>query len=95
MKIEIKLVHQKETDKELAHDNVFFYEKYIGYIMKNDTPSMNKDNKFVFTSKITDVPTFFKHTKKDLIETLEKIFNNEEVEVHCGFGIKKVVNLLA
>ena len=91
----IELVYQKETDKFLAHHNVFFYGKYIGYIMPNDTPSMNKDTKFVFTSDVKSVPTFFKPTKKELIETLEKIFNNEEVEVRLGFGIKKVVNLLA
>ncbi len=77
----------KSTDNELAHIKVYFDDEYMGYIIK-DYSNINI-NHWIFTSKNKRISYFVDKTKKDIISTLEKIYQKKSINLKLHFGLKK------
>lgn len=65
--------NKKETDKELAHVELWFDGTYIGYVIKNNSTLAVIGENWNFCSKHSSIPNCFDKTKKSLIDKVTKI----------------------
>jgi len=77
----------KSTDNELAHTKVYFDDEYMGYIIK-DYSNINI-NHWIFTSENKRISYFVDKTRRDIIYTLEKIYQKKLVNLKLHFGLKE------
>jgi hypothetical protein len=78
---------KKETERELAHTDVFLNGNYMGYYMSNGDED---GRKWVFcsdASKKEGIPYFCATTQDELKSTLNKIVNREVVTLKKHFGM--------
>lgn len=87
------LKYIRETEKTHSYTNMYMNGIEIGYIIKNDSPNVNRFTQYVFTSTTENVPTFYYETKKGLINLVKRIFQGEQMQVRLGFNLKTLVNL--
>ena len=62
----------RETEKELAHINVFNNDKYLGYIIKNALILAVVGENWNFVSK-SELPMCFDKTKNLLLKKIENL----------------------
>lgn len=81
----LTIKNKRETDKELAHKDVFHNNLFLGYFMSNNSPSAEKDENWNFVSK-SSLPCFHAKTKAELIDSLEKLLDGNKVTLKLSFG---------
>ena len=81
----LTIKHKKETDKELAHKDVYHNGLFLGYFMSNNSPCAVKDENWNFVSK-SSLPSFHAKTKAELIDSLEKLVEGKKVTLKLSFG---------
>lgn len=65
--------NKKETEKELAHIDLYFDGTFIGYIIKNNSSLASKNENWNFCSKHNKLPFCFDKTKALLIDKVTKL----------------------
>jgi hypothetical protein len=65
----------RETEKYLAHINVFYNETYLGYITKNKSKYSEVDENWNFSSKYENLPSCFDKTKDLLLKKVENLLH--------------------
>lgn len=72
-----KLVTKRATDKELLHYDVYHDEKYIGYIISEDSNFRAPSSKWAYVSNYPANPAYGMtgSTKKELLAKIEKARN--------------------
>lgn len=68
----LELKHQKETEKEYAHTEVWHEGIYYGYIMPNHSRFAARNENWNFTSDIFGLESFHAKTREKLLNKLEK-----------------------
>jgi hypothetical protein len=87
----LTIKHKKETDKELAHKEVYHNELFLGYFMSNGNPFRANGENWNFTSK-SSLPCFHTKTKAELIKNLESLVGGRKATLKQHFGITLTVN---
>ena len=72
----MKLVRKRETDKELAHTDVYIEDVYVGYIIP-DNPMVGSNFHFCGT-----VTTLMEATKADLLKAIEEFYKTNPQSLH-------------
>ena len=63
----------RETEKELAHTNVFYNGSYIGYYLPNNSPASRVDENWNFVSKKSGIKCHDTKTQKEMKLWLKNI----------------------
>ena len=76
-----------ESEKEHRHYNVSYNGTHLGYYIANNSFTAPVNVNWNFVSKHIDMPNFNTRTRQEMKDTLEKIINNEPVDLKQDFGL--------
>ena len=75
-----------ETEKEHRHYNVSYNGIHLGYYIANNSFTAPVNVNWNFVSKHEAMPNFNTRTRQEMKDTLEKLINNEPVNLKQDFG---------
>jgi hypothetical protein len=64
--------YKRETRYVHAHTKLYLNGIYIGYIVRNDSKFANVNENFNFVSKLGHIESFYKKTKKEIIDFIQE-----------------------
>ena len=69
--MDLQLKSKKETDRELAHTDVYYQNSFIGYIIRNFSKYVAINENWNFVSKTRGLKMLEGRTKKELLDKVE------------------------